>query len=57
MSRKLVKDKDCIKCKHFFECEGKPEIIDKRKTNLCLSYEEGKKDGRSAMDKTDCWNV
>jgi hypothetical protein len=43
MSEKPTKDKECIHCKKFWECEGKP--IDKKKKLLCVNYEE-RKDGR-----------
>lgn len=38
-NNKLVKDRECIHCKKFFECEGKPE-----KDKQCLQYEERKED-------------
>ena len=31
---KLVKDRECIKCKHFFDCAGKP------KGARCIKFEE-----------------
>lgn len=38
---KIVKDTECLHCKKFFDCKGKP------KSNVsCVSYEERKKDGR-----------
>ena len=27
MEDKLKKDRECIKCKRFFECPGKPESV------------------------------
>lgn len=33
---KLVKDRECIKCKHFFDCAGKP------KGARCIKFEERK---------------
>jgi hypothetical protein len=38
---KLIKDKECIHCRKFFECNGKP------KNKPCVNLEEIKKDGRS----------
>ena len=36
-----MKDKQCIKCEHLFDCPGKP-------TNReCLHYKERKSDGKS----------
>lgn len=43
---KPVKDKECIHCKRFFECEGKP------RGKLCVNYEE-RKDGRSKVDQNN----
>ena len=33
---KLTKDRECIKCKHFFDCAGKP------KGARCINFEERK---------------
>jgi hypothetical protein len=38
----LVKDRDCIRCRKFFECKGKP-----KGNGACVNFEERKKDGRS----------
>ena len=34
----LVKDRECIYCGRFFECNGKP------RGSLCVSYEERKEE-------------
>lgn len=41
-----MKDKECIRCKKFFECKGKET------KNPCLHFEERKesKDGRIQSD-------
>lgn len=36
----LIHDKECLHCKKFFECKGKP------RGTICVNYEERKKDGR-----------
>ena len=36
----LIKDRECLHCKHFFECKGKPRGVS------CVNFEERKKDGR-----------
>lgn len=36
----LVKDKECIHCEKFFECEGH------KKGSLCINFKERKKDGK-----------
>ena len=40
---------ECIKCKHLFDCQGKPKEVKK-----CLNFEEGngRSGKRSQMDKT-----
>ena len=35
---KLTKDRECIKCKHFFDCTGKP-----RGSN-CIKFQERKEE-------------
>ncbi len=35
----LVKDRECIHCQKFFECEGKP-----RGAGACVNLEERKKE-------------
>lgn len=37
--KELIKDRDCLKCKKFFDCEGKP-----RGNKNCLNFEERKKE-------------
>jgi hypothetical protein len=37
---KLKKTKECIYCKRFFECKGKPS------DKPCVNYEDRRKDGR-----------
>ncbi len=37
---KPVKDRECISCKHFFDCKGKP------KGALCINYEKRKQNGK-----------
>lgn len=34
-SEKLKKDRECIHCEHFFDCEGKPENVER-----CLMFKE-----------------
>lgn len=42
----LKKDKECIGCKHFFDCDGKPS------DKPCINYEEEKSEyGRKWMDQ------
>lgn len=44
---KLLKDRECIHCAKFFECEGKPKEV-----KYCINYAERKnKDGRCEMDQ------
>lgn len=33
--QELHKSMECVKCKHLFDCKGKPRDIDK-----CLNFEE-----------------
>lgn len=35
--QELHKSMECVKCKHLFDCKGKPREIDK-----CLNFEERK---------------
>ena len=35
----LKKDKECIRCEHFFDCAGKPKEV-----NLCVNFKERKED-------------
>lgn len=35
----LKKDKECLHCSKFFECEGKPKDVKE-----CLQFEERKKE-------------
>ena len=42
----LVKDRECIHCEKFFECQGKP-----RGSNCVNLVERKKDDGRSKVDK------
>lgn len=35
---KIAKSRECIGCKHFFECKGKPKKIER-----CVNFEERKK--------------
>ncbi len=37
MCEVLKKDKECIHCENFFDCNGKPE-----KVKLCLNFKERK---------------
>lgn len=42
----LVKDRECIHCEKFFECDGKP------RGKLCVNFKERKDgNGRSKVDK------
>ena len=42
MADELKKDRECIHCEKFFECEGKPEGVER-----CINFTERKKeDGR-----------
>lgn len=34
----MTKDRECIKCKHFFDCAGKP------KGARCIKFEERKEE-------------
>ena len=36
---KLIHDKECIHCKKFFDCKGKP------RNTSCVNLEERKEDG------------
>jgi hypothetical protein len=36
---KLLKDKECLHCEKFFDCQGKP-----KGTKECLQFEERKKE-------------
>jgi hypothetical protein len=36
----MIKDRECIHCKKFFECKGKES------KNPCLHFEERKKDSK-----------
>ena len=36
----MVKDRECIKCERFFDCEGKPS------SKPCLHYKERKDNGK-----------
>lgn len=38
--KQLKKDRECIRCEHIFDCEGKP-----RNVNQCLNFKEVKRDG------------
>lgn len=41
-----MKDKECIRCKKFFECPGKPKDV------ICLNFtERKKKDGDKQQTK------
>lgn len=44
----LHKDRRCIRCKKFFECDGHPEGVD-----MCLMYkaEREQDNGRSEVDQ------
>lgn len=35
----LVKDRECLHCRRFFDCKGKP-----KGTRNCINYEERKKE-------------
>lgn len=49
MCEVLVKDRECINCKKFFDCNGKP-----RDVKRCVCLEERKdEDGRRQMDKNN----
>lgn len=37
----LKKDRECLHCGKFFECEGKPKDVKE-----CLQFEERKKEGK-----------
>ena len=37
----LVHDRECLHCKKFFECKGKPRGA------VCVNFEEMDKDGKS----------
>ena len=41
-----MKDRECIKCEKFFDCEGKPKGVDK-----CLYFTERKKDNGNKKDR------
>lgn len=41
------KDRECIRCENFFDCEGKPEGVKR-----CINFKERKREnGRSEMDQ------
>lgn len=42
----LVKDRECIHCEKFFDCQGKP------RGSICVNFEERKKDdGRNIQER------
>lgn len=44
--KKLRKDRECIHCIRFFECEGKPKEV-----YACLQYKENTINGKGEEDK------
>lgn len=46
MSKEYYQDKECLRCKNFFDCPGKPKEVDGRQKTLCIKFEERRRDGK-----------